>query len=231
MATYRDKRVPPSQRGRYIRLDITYYTGPLEVVPHVPVRALTASAGRIDPAGTGPLVMTLPGLPQPWAEALKKISVQRTVYVWTDRSTGGEERGALYHFFIVNGRPAHRWEAVRSETTSRFRKHCYFAKVQVSLGGQGLHDVAAWDTFCQEFLRQAMPVVVEFLPSQTDLRQLRAREPSAEAGGERKRKHTGSGQTRPQQSPARHLRRQSLSPRPLRLCGPIRSGQSAHQVK
>ena len=36
MATYRDKRLPPSQPERHVCLRITYYTEPYEPVPHVP---------------------------------------------------------------------------------------------------------------------------------------------------------------------------------------------------
>jgi len=170
MATYRDKRLPPSQPERHVCLRITYYTEPYEPVPHVPERAITASAARIDPTRSGPLVMTLPGLPHPWSDALGEIWVQRTAYAWTDRSTGRELRGAMYHFFIVNGRAEHRWEAVCSEMTSRLRRRCCFAKIEVGPAGRGLDDMTAVDAACREFLRQAMPVVVRFLPSRADLR-------------------------------------------------------------
>ncbi len=179
MATYRDMTVPEKLGRRYMTLSITYYTGLLEAVPHVAERCIVASGGRILHEQKAPVDVTLEGLPEAWAEQWTNIKIYRTP--WEEVQNNGRTRnGVQDHIFFMNGEPEYRWTAVRWEMGKLTNKYCYFAKVQMAPSGYGLTDEkgkmiqSAYDALCAEFLRQAMPHIVRFLPSAADVRRLYA---------------------------------------------------------
>ena len=59
MATYRDTEPGPTKR--YVRLDLTYYTGLLEAAPHDPERCIAAQGGTILREKRKPIEVPLPG--------------------------------------------------------------------------------------------------------------------------------------------------------------------------
>ncbi len=171
MATFRDTP-KPTRNSRYMRLNITYYTGLLEAVPHVPERCIVAGGGVILPGDSGAFDVPLVALPKPWEAWHPGLKVERTAYLGKDPKTGKDVWAAQYHVFSMNGKPSHDWMAVRLEVGDLRNTYCYFAKIQLAPEGPGLQDRAASDAFCAKFLRQAMPEIVKFLPSAADVSRL-----------------------------------------------------------
>ena len=166
MAVYRGRARPLKGAKVYMHLDLTYYTGLLEAVPHVPERCLVAGGKTIVRGRSKPIRLRLPELPAPWNE----IDVYRTVY--TDRQ--GRRFGAQYHVFSMNGLPAWEWETVRWEMGKLTRKYCYFAKIQLAPRGAAIGTLEASDAVCRDFLAHALPAILEFLPTAADVRKLEA---------------------------------------------------------
>ena len=175
MAYFRDERAATGHGPRLIQMDITYYTGLLDAVPHVPTVCLYAGGGRIINEDSGLIDVTIPGAPAPW----DKIQVYRTAYVITrnDRTV----RSAQYHFFSMNGIPTASRLAVRRHLTKPWVKYCYFAKVQFAIEPPE-PDLAAGDAVCREFLQAALPTILQYLPSAQDVEALAQSGGSASVG-------------------------------------------------
>jgi hypothetical protein len=163
MALYRDGR---SGAGHHVRLDITYYTGLLDPVPHVPDVCIVAGGGSVLPQESGPLEVSFPSLEPPWDH----IRVFRTAYE-VNRRDVGSTKSAQYYFFSVNGRPAHDRLAVRGALADLRLKYCYFAKIQTATH-EPVANMAASDAVCQDFLRYALPEVLRYLPSAAEVERL-----------------------------------------------------------
>ena len=168
MATYRDTRTRSASRR--VRLEVTYYTGLVDAVPHVPERCIVAGGGEILRSECGPISVVAAGLSPPW----DKIEVYRTAYQWLDKRTGRTGEAAQYHFFGMNGLPAWRWEWVRWETGKLTKKYCYFAKVQLSPDVRDVASLDASDKCCRDFLTYALPAILKFLPAAADVEKLEA---------------------------------------------------------
>jgi len=182
-ALLQDRGLPPSKGSRHVQLQITYYTGLLEAVPHVPERCIAAAGGRI--LNVQPIDVALPDLPEPWARSWKNIKIVRTLYETTDKNTGQIVRGVEYHFFSMNGRPEHAWTTVRFKTGGLAVQYCYFAKVQFAPSGVGLDNPEACDAYCEQFLRQAMPSILKVLPTAGYVESLSRPEPAPAGPGTR----------------------------------------------
>ncbi len=172
---YRDSRGggPKSNTERqYVRVDITYYTGLLDAVPHVPDNCLGAAGAAIVLADSGPMDVSVPLAASPW----DAFPVYRTTYVMRDKAT----KTAQYFFFSMNGKPTTRWQTVRGQLTLPWVKYCYFAKVQLAVfrleRGRLLpeRDLAGCDGICRDFLKFALPEILRFLPSAEDVKRLDA---------------------------------------------------------
>lgn len=168
MATYRDTRAPNG--AGYVRLDITYFTGLVQAVPHVPERCLVAGGNVLVPADSRQISVVVPGVEPPW----DNIQAYRTVYQWTDNRTGRSGKGAQYHFFSSNGLPQWRWETVRLEMGHLFKKYRCFAKIQLAPHGSQVASLADSDDRCRDFLTYALPAILKFLPTAADVEKLEA---------------------------------------------------------
>ena len=186
MATYRDTRRSGKQKQRWVRLDITYYTGLLEAVPHVGERCIAASGGTVLRDKAEAITVAMGALPADWEEQWKKIDVYRTPWEKTKKD-GSIETGVQYHVFSVNGSPMAHWEQIRWDLGSPLLRYCYFAKIQIAAfeekdrGGakdgdtNEKHDLKTLkgnDAYCAEFLREAMPHILKVLPTVGDVRRL-----------------------------------------------------------
>ncbi len=169
MAVYRDTRAEPNSSGRYIRLDITYYTGLLEAVPHVGERCIVAGGGTIIRNDCKPIAVGLPTLSAAW-EKWRDIKVYRTTYE-VRRRADAVTRASQYHIFSMNGEPAYRWETVRWEMGALTLKYCYFAKIQITTRVPE-PDVEKSDAICREFLEYVLPEVLQFFPSTDDVKKM-----------------------------------------------------------
>lgn len=156
MRIYEDPR--PEALYRYWRLELTYYTGSLDKVPHVPERCLAASGARL--LGEQSVPFAIPHLPDGWSAP----KVRRVRFEMSDR-LGVQTAGfAQYYVFSINGVPEDSWELVRAKLMDPTLRRCYFAKVQFAPWGD-VKDVALTDKAAQEFLAAAMSEVLKVLPT------------------------------------------------------------------
>lgn len=166
----------PGEEGaalrRYVRLDMTYYTGLLDAVPHVPDICLIQGGATLVPDASGPIRITVPTVAAPWRE----FDVYRTAYEMPKTRS----QSAQFHFFSMNALPTARWERVRGELTLPWVKYCYFAKIQLATfrveSGQWQPetDLGKCEEVCKDFLRYALPEILRYLPSAEAIKKLGA---------------------------------------------------------
>ena len=181
MATYRDTRVPGTikeGKGRYVRLEITYYTGLLDAVPHVPERCLFAGGYTIvyEQSGLIPFEVKDPKIAAKLPPRWRRFNLYRTV------GARGGEKTAEYFVFSMNGIPTARWEVVRGKLMLFTVRYCYFAKIQIAVFKAGAYrgrvgivnetDLSISDQACRDFLSHALPDILRFLPSADDVKKL-----------------------------------------------------------
>jgi hypothetical protein len=170
-AYYRDNQTSGTRAGteRYFILDVTYYTGLVDPVPHVPEICLFAGGFAPLPGESGSLTLELPTLPEPWRK-WRNIKVQRAAYALKD-AFGTVAKSAQYYVFSMNGEATDSRSRVRWDLTWPTRNYCYFAKIQAA-PGRPEASAAASDEVSLEFLRHAIPAVLRFLPSADDVKRL-----------------------------------------------------------
>jgi hypothetical protein len=167
---YQDRREEASGSPfRYWRLEIQYYTGGLDTVPHVPDRCLVAGGATLLPTVSGHLLVPVPAGRSPW----DKLTVNRVGYEMTDRIGFNVSHYVQYYVFSLNGQPEDSWKMVRLKLGDPRLRHCYFAKVQVAPLGE-IADFDQADRAAQDFLGTVMPAVAALFPTPEDLRALDA---------------------------------------------------------
>jgi len=175
--TYRDNRRPPGDPLRYWRLEVYYYTGGVDLVPHVP--EICIQAGGAKWVGTSPLPVELAGAEAPWG---KNTVFQRALFQKTDNSGTATSSFVQYYLFSLNGSPATNRNEVRLALGSLFIRHAYFAKIQfapvpvVQRTSRGLTyrlpDPAETDPAAVDFVTHFMPHVLKMLPMPQDVAKL-----------------------------------------------------------
>jgi len=150
-------------------LEVTYYTGGLDKVPHVPEVCLLAAGASLIDEECGRASFSAPAAKSPWDRAL---DFNRTVYEQRNQS-GTLYKGVQYYIFSLNGRPEPMWETVRLELASPFGSYCYFAKIQFS-PRQRITDVAKTDEAAADFIKNVLPGVLQALPMPRDIQALNA---------------------------------------------------------
>jgi hypothetical protein len=170
MATFRDTRPNASEANRFLRLDVTYYTGLIDAMPHIGDVCIVASGGRVLDDQGGAVEVTVPGQAPPW----NRFDVRRTVYeiLPTEKNRLGEQSlSSQYHVFSVNGRPIEARDKARAVLADLRMKYCYYAKIQTATVFSQ-PDVAAADAANREFLSYMVPVALEYLPSEAEVERL-----------------------------------------------------------
>ncbi len=163
--TYRDTRATPGDPLRYWRIDVTYYTGMLDKVPHIAERCM-AVAGA-EPAGKFVTVQfPVEGVPEPW----RRTPVHRTVWSFT-APNGLTGTTVQYYTFSLNGTPDDSWKTVRAAQASPFTKYLYFAKIQFAPRGS-VQPGPVLKTKAEAFFSAMLPHVLETLPSPQDVENL-----------------------------------------------------------
>lgn len=150
---YVDRR--PNAVPRYWRLDLTYYTGGLDLVPHVPDICLWA--GGMSVLGSDGVAFTVPGCSGDWGRAVR---FRRTRYE--------DKAGRMfveYYGFSLNGVPQDTREKVRGKLLNPFMRYSYFAKIQFSPLWMSVENLEETDRKAEEFLRHALPEILKVLPS------------------------------------------------------------------
>jgi hypothetical protein len=166
MGTYRD---PVSDEQ--FRLDVTYYTGLLDAVPHIPDVCVAAGGGRVVYEWCRSLSFAVPTCDAPW----DRIDMQRTGY---------DKNGAslfTYYLFSMNGLPTDDYKTVRGKLTLPWVKYCFFAKIQATPLATDLSPDKG-DEMVGRFLRHALPKVLALLPSAQDVEKLKQSDASGKAG-------------------------------------------------
>lgn len=172
---YQDMRAErPVSAFRQWRLEVHYYTGGLDKVPHVPDRCLVAGGATLLPSGSGRLEVAIPAGSAPW----DRLTFNRVGYEVADRIGLNIRRYAQYYVFSLNGEPEGSWMMVRLKLGDPRMRYCYFAKVLVAPMGE-ITDFDQADKAVQEFLGVFMPAVTAMLPMPEDLRALNASRSSA----------------------------------------------------
>ena len=170
--TYRGTRLPTRHPLRYWRLEVYYYTGGVDPVPHVPETC--AVAGGAAYVGTVEFSVRVPDqAPAPWGG--RDVVFNRAMFEKTDIRTGRTIQYVQYYTFSLNGRPENSRSAVRFALASPFLKHAYFAKIQFApVPVYGAADPTAIDSPARDFARHFLPFVLKALPMPADVEKLDA---------------------------------------------------------
>jgi hypothetical protein len=176
--TYRDNSRPAGDPLRYWRLEVYYYTGGVDLVPHTP--EICAVAGGALHLGTTDMPVTIDGVEEPWGN--KPLAFQRALFQRTDMQGTAAGQFVQYYIFCLNGSPKNSRNDVRFALGSLFVKHAYFAKVQfaplpaVQKAAGGLvwavPDPAQADRAVADFVKHFMPFVLKTLPMPKDIERL-----------------------------------------------------------
>ncbi|MCE5326994.1 MAG: hypothetical protein LLG01_11340 [Planctomycetaceae bacterium] len=154
---YENKQAADHDPYRYWRLDVCYYTGSRDQVPHVAEICLQAGGASVDKQGKASF--DFPKLAEPWR---KGVEVNRVQY------SGPRGAGVDYYFFSCNGKPETDRLIVRAKMSFPTVRHNYFAKIQFSPLGATSSTVEA-DAAAAVFLNAAMPEVLKLLPTPDDI--------------------------------------------------------------
>ena len=162
---YKDTR--PESPVREWNLQVYYYTGGGDTVPHVPEICAAASGAKVlDDPGPTTVRLRIPTVAAPWAQ---EVPFTRTMY-----RRGEAYYAADYYTFSMNGTFGDSRLWVRWELLNPFIRHAYFAKIQfgpasVSQARPDGAAVAAMDRAAEDFLRHALPEILKALPSSRDV--------------------------------------------------------------
>ncbi len=186
--TYRDNRRPAGDPLRYWRLEVYYYTGGVDLVPHTP--EVCGVAGGAQWLGTTDMPVTISDLEAPWGNT--PLAFQRAMFQRTDMQGSIAGQYVQYYILCLNGSPRSSRNEVRFALGSLFVKHAYFAKVQFAplpavqrQAGRlvyAIPDPSQADQAVADFVRYFMPHVLKTLPAPKDIERLDAGAGSKKAG-------------------------------------------------
>lgn len=166
-----DTRAAASSPYKIWQLEVYYYTGLRDNVPHVPERCL--QAGGFEVLDRNAAKFQVPMARAPWGDG---FDVRRVHYRLSDPSGLTKGEGAEYYVFSLNGAPEDKWEKVRANLSSPLVRYAYFAKIQfapVAGGSAGIKDTAEADAAAEDFLNYFLPMILRELPSSAAIEQLK----------------------------------------------------------
>jgi hypothetical protein len=141
-------------------VDLTYYTGGMDTVPHTPEFCGAAAGATLLRNEDFPV--DVPNGPDLWRQA------DFTKVVFVDRQ---DRQYAQYYVFLLNGRPERSREMVRFLQWNPRIRYCYFGKIQIGPRSAMNKDT---DRRSREFIRDALPFILKDFPTPSDLRKLEA---------------------------------------------------------
>jgi len=150
------------------RLHLTYYTGAMDTVPHIPDVCLQQGGNQL--IGREVVVFRIPAARSPWDQEMK---VNRTQYSVTRPDRPFPMPHSQYYVFSLNGKPEHDWKMVRLGLTNPWARYCYFAKIQFA-PLTPVEKPEEGDEKAKEFLDIVLPRVLEALPAPADIERLSA---------------------------------------------------------
>ncbi len=153
---------------RYLqwRVNVTYYTGGLDKVPHVPDACLVAGGATIVDASD--VKFSVLAARRPWDEP---VTFGRTLYERHDRQNQQTVQYVQYYAFSLNGEPEANRLTVRRKLAYPWVRYCYFAKIQFGPLSPITNSEEA-DAAANEFLNYLLPEVLQTLPSSKDVSKL-----------------------------------------------------------
>jgi hypothetical protein len=158
---YSDSRLSGSEPYcKYWSLDITYYTGGLDTVPHISSTCLVAAGATI--LDEKDFQVTVSNAPEPWN---KPLTLKRVLFNAKGRQF------LQYYLFSINGQPESSREVVRAKLTNPLQKYVYFAKVQIA-PRYPVTDETEMDKRTREFINYCLPVVLKDLSMPSDVQRL-----------------------------------------------------------
>ena len=161
---YRDTR--PDRKYHTWQLNVTYYTGGADRVPHVSEVCLQAAGAKIQ--GQTFVEFDIPEVPSSWSNS---IQCKRTIY----SRPGQIGKRVDYYTFCYNGKPMADWKMVRAKVANPFERYSYFAKVQFTAWNKVDNEEQA-DKAAEEFLSYALPAILRTLPTENDVKQQGSKE-------------------------------------------------------
>ncbi len=169
---YADRRKGQAEPFQYWRMEIFYYTGLRDNVPHVPERCLDAGGVSVLSREIVPF-KSLAARP-PWD---KDVKFRRVHYRFSGAGRIGSREGAEYYIFSVNGEPISSSDRVRLELANPTITYSYFAKIQfTALSSEGIESAATADEAAGEFINVMLPSMLNTLPTADDIDDLKRNE-------------------------------------------------------
>ena len=162
---YEDERIADERHPhKFWRLDVYYYTGLRDKVPHVSERCLWVAGATV--LSSKPIAFRAPEARKPWN---RHIDFQR---VYFELGSPGElpTEAVDYYVFSLNGKPERSWELVRLALSLPMPRYVYFAKIQFSpMARSRVDTVEGADEAATEFIKHALPSIIKMLPSAADI--------------------------------------------------------------
>ena len=152
-------RIRHDNPGAVVNLSVTYYTGMVDTVAHVPDRCVTAS-GYEPKSYTTPAWPIAAGLP-PEAKPDGKDDVTVRYINFEDQTGTSNVPRSIAYFFHCNGKFFSDPLGVRKELANLFEKRGYYAKVECMTT---VGDPAKADKVLGDFLASALPDVYRCMP-------------------------------------------------------------------
>ena len=156
------RQVQAEHPDAVVRFALTYYTGSVDTVPHIPERCYTASG--LDPIGAKEVVWPI----FPSRPAGQRDMRVRSIQFEQQATAGGvaigstpEPKNVAYFFQVNGGYASDPISGVRLKLQDLTVRHGYFAKIELATTGR---DRAVAATAMTDFLVHAMPAIEAVLP-------------------------------------------------------------------
>jgi hypothetical protein len=163
---WRDTTVPEGSPMQYWRLEVYYYTGGADVVPHVPEICLVAGGADVEKTETASAKLGGP-LGKGHEAWLQPLTFQALRY----RLPNIPGTRSSYYIFSLNGRPENDRLLVRLKLTNPLVRHAYFAKIQFEPLGAAA-DSRQTDAAAGRFAQAMLPQILKVLPAASDVERL-----------------------------------------------------------
>jgi hypothetical protein len=151
-------------------LDVTYYTGSVDLVPHTPDACLLAAGRQITGRESVTFDVAVPDRWKKWWDG--KVAFTR---ISSELPGAVKSRSVDYFAFSLNGRPETDRLVVRGTLTLPWVPHCYFAKIQFTpRTNADIADPKEADQAAEEFVRNFLPEVLRGMPTPDDVKKLKS---------------------------------------------------------
>ncbi|MEX0776314.1 MAG: exosortase/archaeosortase family protein [Phycisphaeraceae bacterium] len=175
---YENLDKPQGTPGSWVRLQIAYYTGTPDTVPHVPDRCFVA--GGLVVVNKGQTVLDLLGAnyrqardvweassnAAPGTVRLPEVKFPATIVSFADPNDPRQQHNVVY-FFSANGKFLATPDLVRLEGFGLRDRYSYYCKIEVMVPGIGDRQEAT--VVVSDFLSAMMPEILACLPDWQDV--------------------------------------------------------------